>query len=398
MRIKLLCLCGAILLGSFALTACTQSGNETTTGEPQTAGVVQQNPSDTVTTAPQTRPTGEMTGSEEPFYTLDTVDEENIFDFVVLGQYTGIEYIPVAPDAVTDAEVNAVISDHLGYGSEKTEITDRAAVIGDSVTIDFQGLISGTPFEGGSAENIDFEIGSGQFIPGFEEQLVGHKAGETFEIDVTFPTDYHMTDLAGQPAVFNINLKSIFTKTIPELTDEFVSEQLGIPTIAEYRTMIWGQLEAEKAVTADNEEKKQLWSKVVQNAAVIKYPEDEVKFRITEGMREFLEYSSAYGLELSLLVPQVTGKSLEEFIETEVNPIAVKHVAQDLVLRAIAAKEGIKLEEADIDARVVQIVATSGYESVEAFWEANNRRAVRISLLAEKVIDFIMTSAIEKNA
>ena len=392
-----MCLCGAILLSGFVLTACTKSGNETTTGEPQTTTVAQQNSANATTTAPQSRPTGEMTGSEEPNYTLDTVNEENIFDFVTLGQYTGLEYVPITAEEVTDAEVEAVISDHLGYGAEKTEITDRSAVSGDSVTIDFEGLINGTPFEGGTAENIDLEIGSGKFIPGFEEQLVGHKAGETFEIHVTFPSDYHMSELAGQPAVFNVNFKSIFTETVPELTDEFVREQLGIPTIVEYRTMIRGQLEAEKAISADNEEKKQLWSKVVQNAAIIKYPEDEVKFRITEGMREFLEYSSAYGLELGMLVPQVTGKSLEEFIETEVNPIAVKHVAQDLVLRAVAAKEGIVLGEEEIDTRVAQIVVTSGYESVEAFWEANDRRAVRISLLAEKVIDFIMTCAIEKN-
>jgi len=326
----------------------------------------------------------------------EVVTEENIFEFVTLGQYKGLGYDPISVAVVTDEEIEEWISYHMSYAIGVDEITDRPVMMGDIAVIDYEGMLNGVPFAGGTDFGFELTIGSGMFIPGFEEQIIGHYAGEQFEINVTFPASYHAPDLAGQPVVFRINLVKVLAEIMPELTDEFVREYLNLASVAEYRAMIREQLEIDNELEAENNVKNQVWNQIVENATVHKLPKEEVEFRVSRGMMQFIYYSEMYNIELEDLIGQIAGMTLEDFINEDIRPNAMNDVKMDLVLRAIAAQEGITVTEAEFVAAVREFVEDYGYESEEHFLTLNGVEPVRIALLSENVIEVIMANSIAR--
>ena len=324
--------------------------------------------------------------------TDDYVTLDNISEFVLLGQYKGIEYDATVL-VVTDEDVEDWITNHLSHAMESVSITDRAVMDGDIVIIDFEGFRDGAPFEGGAGENVRLEIGAGQFIPGFEEQIIGRYAGEEFYIDITFPEVYHAEDLAGQDAVFWINLTGVYIEVLPELTDEFVQDELGLESVEEYRYLVRSQLERQ----AENSARGQVWSTIVNNSTVLKFPRSEIEYMMARDIRALEGHAEANNLDLETLINAISGgMGVDEFIDLEVRPAAFQDVTQDLVLRAVAAAEGIVITDEEFNEAVASFVEQFDYESVEEFLEINGSHAVRITLLAERVIEVIMAYAIER--
>ena len=341
------------------------------------------------------------TGGETPsgasnlVFTDEEVTVDNIFTFVSLGEYKGIKYTAHAAAAVTEEDIDAAITEQMSGAIDMIDVTDRAVERGDTVIIDFEGFVDGVAFDGGFAEGADLVIGSGSFIPGFEEQIIGKNPGEEFDIHVTFPEDYHSEDLAGQPATFTIFLHSILVESAPELTDEFVMSYFGIETVAELRASTKSQIASDRLFEAENDAKYQVWSAIFRNSTVLRYPNAEVNFRVDRAMMEFNYYAEVYGMPVEDLIYQMTeGMSYDDFIEYEMRPGAIEDVGQDLVLRAIGAKEGLSITDAEFQAGVNRLVNEYGYESEEQFLEINGENAVRIALLSDKVIELLMANAI----
>ena len=370
-------ICSALALCILVLTGCKTQGNDT-----QDAVELEE--------SPQIVATPTLIG-----FVDEQVSTENIFEFVTLGQYKGIEYDMVSAD-VSDEDIEEWIGLHLSQAAEVVEVTDRGAIPGDTIVIDYEGFIDGAPFSGGSAEGVKLTIGSNQLLPSFDEQVVGHRTGEQFDINITFPDDYQNEAFAGRPVVYKVNLTNILTKVLPELSDEFIKETLDVPTVAEYRSIVRSQLEKDKALEAENAMKGQVWMTIVGNAVIHKYPQDEVDFREERAMMEFYYYASTYNIEISEFISQVSSKTLEDFKESEIIPGALNDVKQDLVLRAIAAKEGISVADAEFDDAVKKFIDEYRYENEEAFLTLNGENATRIAILSDKVIDFVMSLAVKR--
>ena len=327
--------------------------------------------------------------SDDWEFTTDEVTNDNIFQFVTIGQYKGIAFDRIT---VIDQDVEDVIAYHLSEEMVMIDVTDRAAQDGDLVIIDYIGSIDGVPFEFGSDSDVELLLGSGMFIPGFEEQIIGHNIGDVFDITVTFPETYHAVELAGEDAVFEITLNAILEESIAELNEDFVRE-LGFESVAEYRAFIREMLEEE----AKNNERRQVFSEVLSTVVFHKVPSGEVEQREVMTMERFIHEANSHNIELEELVAIMTnGMSIQEFIEFEVRPYAVGEVQMDLVIRAIAAHEGITISQAEVNEEINRIVDEFGYISVEYFMRFSNEDTVRISMLADKVIEVIMDNAVPR--
>jgi len=327
-------------------------------------------------------------------FTYDEVTEQNLFEFVTLGQYKGIRFDRTV---VTQQDIDDFVEEFL-------------AEAGGS-------MIKGEPFPGGADQNAELWIGSGQFIPGFEEQIIGHNVGDEFDIYVTFPVDYH-AELAGRNAIFEIRLLGIYedheevtdravmdgdrvvidyvgfleSGAGAELTDDFVrSLDLGVESVEEFLMIVRERME-EEALTND---RRQVFNAVHENAVFHKVNIDEVEQRTMMTMQPFYFEAAHYGIEIEDFIAQVTqGMSIEDFIEFEVRPYAVNDVTMDLVIRAVAAQEGISLSDAEFEEGVRNYIEQHGYDSIEHFMQFNSVITISVSLLADKIIDVLMDNAI----
>jgi len=302
-------------------------------------------------------------------FTVEEVTDNNIFEFVTIGQYKGIAFDRVTADDVEDHEVDSYLSQNF---SEELliDVTDRAVQDGDLVVIDYSGSVDGVPFEGGTDHGADLVIGSGMFIPGFEEQIIGHNVGDVFDITVTFPENYHADELAGEDAVFEITLISA-----REINEDFIREQI-----------------------ARNSERRQVFSEVLNTVVFHKVPIIEVEQRQVMTMEWLSHEANSYNIELGEFIAMMTnGMSLQEFLEFQVRPYAVGEVQMDLVIRAIAAHEGITITQAEVDEEINRgVEEVDLYESVEHFMRFNTITTVRVSMLADRVIDVIMDNAVPR--
>jgi len=374
-----------IALCGFALAGCANDdagdGTSTTVAGDGTT------PGNSGTTSPD--------GSNAVF-TDEAVTDSNIFDFVSLGEYKGITYTPISPEPVTDEDIIIAIEGMMSEEGEMTEVTDRPVQRNDTVIIDFVGYVDGVPFDGGAADGAELVIGSGMFIPGFEEQIIGKNLGDEFDIHVTFPEEYEES-LAGKAAVFKTVLHNIFYQSFPELNDDYVMFYFGVESLAVMKDQMREQMTNDRALDAQNESRYQVWSVVFRSSTILKYPNAEVDFRIRRAMMEFEYYSEIYGMDLDDLIYQMTEgmyQSTDAFIDGEMRQGAIDDVGQDLVLRAIGSKEGLSVSDQEFQAGVVRLVSEYGYESEEQFLEINGESAVRIALLSDKVIEMLMSNAI----
>ena len=313
---------------------------------------------------------------------------------VELGEYKGIAIENIDPE-VTDKEIDQYIDMIRSKQAEVKTITDKRNVLkkGDTANIDFVGKKDGVPFAGGSAEGYDLEIGSGSFIPGFEEQMEGMKVEEVRDIELSFPEDYYVSDLAGQPVVFEVTLHAIKRKIMPELNDEFVKDVSNFETVAEYKEDIKNMLSAEKTAEIKNRHKAAVAQKVTEQTDVVA-PESMVKEEAESFLQDIRFQMSQQGIKLEDYLNLTNGK-LED-VENECRMRAETLVKQTLVFEAIAEKEGLEVTDEDLDAEYARMAEmyNQPVDSVkEIFAMRGQVMAIKRNLLLEKVSEFLLENA-----
>ncbi|MCD4827155.1 MAG: trigger factor [Acholeplasmataceae bacterium] len=271
---------------------------------------------------------------------------------VKLGQYKEVEVKDIDV-TVSDADVDLEIKNLLGQKAE-LELKEGALELGDTAIFDFDGYLDNEPFEGGKAENYQLEIGSNQFIPGFEDQMVGMKSGDKKDLKVTFPENYQAENLKGKEVTFKVALHEVKTKNLPELTDEFVVslEKEGVKTVEELKASTRTQLETAKKTQAEQSITSEIIEKVV-NAAELDVPEVMVEDEIKQYKENIANQAKQYGLEYDMFL-QMNGITPEQF-DVQVKVESEKRVKTTLVIEEIAKLEGIKATEEELTAKYAEL-------------------------------------------
>lgn len=279
---------------------------------------------------------------------------------VKLGQYKDLE-VKAQSTEVTDEEVDAEIKKLQEQQAELVLKEDQPAAEGDTVVIDFEGKVDGVVFDGGKGENYSLELGSNTFIPGFEDQLVGHKAGETVEVNVTFPEEYHAEDLKGKDAVFETTIHEVKTKELPELDDEFAKDvDEEVDTLVELKAKTRERLEAQKQNAAKEAIQEEVIDKAVENAEIGEIPGAMIEEDVHRQMDQYLAGLQQQGISADMYY-KLTGSS-EEDLHKQFESGAQKRVKTNLVLEAIVAAEDIKASEEEINAEIKELAAQYGME------------------------------------
>ena len=327
------------------------------------------------------------TGTEE--YGDDAyVDGINVGDYVTLGEYKGIEVTAEAP-AVTDEYLQSYIDYVLQSNMVTTDITDRAVQNGDFTNIDYEGKIDGVAFDGGTAQGYDLEIGSGSFIPGFEDGLIGAAIGETRDVTVTFPESYPSEEVAGKEAVFTVTVNSIHTETIPELTDELVKGLEGnCSTVDEYRQYAYELLMEDEQSTHDSNAQMDILAKVVENSE-FKEPPAEMVTRYYDRIKSNMSsYAAMYGYDLESFMA-ATGSSEEQLQES-----AEQASREIIAMKAIADAENLNVTDEDMDEELAKNAGDYGYEDVEEYKKALDLKGYKEYMMTEKVLSFLFDNAV----
>lgn len=265
---------------------------------------------------------------------------------VVLGEYKGME-IEAVPTEVSDEMIDNEIDKQRHLNARRINIDDRAAEEGDKVNIDFEGKVDGVAFDGGTAEDQELELGSGSFIPGFEEGIVGHEVGDEFDIEVSFPEDYHSEELKGKDAVFSITLNSIAVEELPEVDDEFIKDISEFDTVDEYKEDLKKQKVEEVEANAKNIRMDRVLEAAAANAKV-DVPDVMVRNAIDEQIRNMDNNMRSQGIQLEQYL-QMLGQSLDDFKDS-MRPDAEREVLKSLVLEAIVAEEKFEVTDDELEA------------------------------------------------
>lgn len=308
-----------------------------------------------------------------------------------LGAYKGIE-ISKVDNTVSEEDVEARLNEMVNRNARLTSVEDKALENGDTAVIDFEGFENGVAFEGGKGENYNLVIGSNTFIPGFEDQLVGKKAGEEVEVNVTFPETYHAENLAGKPVVFNVKVNDVKVKEVPALDDEFAKDTTEFETLAELRADVKAKLEEQAKNASDAEMRNALVEKVSANTEV-EVPEAMVQHQIDNMLME-LNYQLQYqGLNLEQLL-QMTGRGLDELRE-ERRADAERLVKSSLVLEAIAEKENVEANDADVDDELEKMAAMYNMEveKIKSSLRETDIEDIKGQIKIRKTLDLLVENA-----
>lgn len=307
--------------------------------------------------------------------------------------YKGIE-VEKTVKKVEAKDVNEEINRVRERNSRMIDVTDRPAQNGDNVIIDYDGYADGVAFEGGKAEKYDLKLGSGQFIPGFEDQIVGHNAGDAFDVNVTFPTEYHAESLAGKPAVFKVVLHEIKFNELPELDDDFAKDVSDFDTFAEYKADIKAKIQERNEHEADHHVEEQLIDALIEK---VKADIPEAMFaNETENMlRDYDNNLRMQGMSLSDFV-KYTGMSLDQLRE-QFRPRAERQVKTRLALEKIAEIENVTVEQTDIDGEYDRIAKMYNIE-VEEVKKSIEEEAIKKDMAVQKAVDLVKANAVIKAA
>ncbi|MBF2560262.1 trigger factor [Listeria welshimeri] len=312
---------------------------------------------------------------------------------VKLGDYKGLE-VEKRETELTTEELEAELKQLQERQAELVVKEDAPAENGDTVILDFEGFKDGVAFEGGQAENHSLELGSGQFIPGFEEKLVGLKAGDEADIELTFPEEYHAEDLAGQPVVFKVKLHEIKTKEVPALDDELAKDiDEEVETLDELKEKISKRLQEAKEESVAQAKQEEVIAKAVENAEV-DIPHAMVHHEADHLMNHFAQDLQAQGLTPELYY-QFTGQT-EEAMHAQMETDAEKRVKMNLVLEVIAEAENIEPTEEAIDEEISTLAEKYGMEKDAVRAALGDMSELKSDLKIRKAIDVLLDSAVEK--
>ena len=273
---------------------------------------------------------------------------------VTLGEYKGLKVDKVS-NRVTAKEVDAKLEEEQKKNARTVAVLDRAVQDGDEVVLDFEGFVDGVAFEGGKGENYPLTIGSGAFIPGFEEQLIGVEAEKEVEVNVTFPEEYHSADLAGKAATFKCTVHEIKVKELPELDDDFAAEVSEFDTLDEYKADIKAKIKEQKIADGNRQKEDQAVEKAVANATM-DIPEAMIETQVRQQFEDMSYRMQSQGLTMEQYF-QFTGLTEEKMME-ELRPTAIKKIETRLVLEAIVKAESIEISEEKFEAELVKMAET----------------------------------------
>ncbi|UOQ86187.1 trigger factor [Gracilibacillus salinarum] len=310
---------------------------------------------------------------------------------VKLGDYKGLE-VEEQNTEVTDEDVDAEIQKQQEQQAELVVKEEGEIAEGDTAVIDFEGFVDGEAFEGGQAENHSLEIGSGQFIPGFEEQLIGKKAGEETEVTVTFPEEYHAENLAGKEATFKVTVHEIKAKELPELDDEFAKDvDEEVETLDELKDKTKKRLQEQRENEADANKRESLIQQASDNAEV-EIPEAMVQSELDRMLQEFEQRLQMQGMTLDMYF-QFSGQD-EEALKAQMQEDAGKRVKTNLTLEAISQAENVEVTDEDVDKELEQMASAYNME-IDQIKQAlgGNTAALQDDLKFKKAIDVLVDNA-----
>lgn len=313
---------------------------------------------------------------------------------VKLGKYKGVQ-IEKVDSAVTDEEVDAEINKERENNARNITVTDRPVKDGDKTVLDFEGFVDGVAFEGGKGEDYPLTIGSGAFIPGFEEQLVGAEIGKELEVNVTFPEDYQAEDLKGKAAVFKCTVKEITEKELPELDDEFASEVSEFDTLEEYKTSVKATLTERKEKEAKEAEEAAVIEAII-NDSDMEIPDAMISTQQEQMVNEFAQRIQMQGLSFEQYL-QFTGTSYDNML-AQIKPQAEKRIKSRLVLEAIVKAENITASEEEFEEEL-KVMAEAYQLEVEKIKEdlpEKNAEQIREDIAVRKAAEFAVANAKEK--
>lgn len=338
----------------------------------------------------------------QPEFEVESADEKEGVVLVVktdvkpevkIDGYKGIE-VTKEVKKVTDEDIDAEINRVRERNSRMIEVTDRAAALNDTVNIDYEGFVGKTAFEGGKAEGYDLVLGSGSFIPGFEDQIVGHNIGDEFDVKVTFPKEYHAEDLAGKKAVFKTKLNGIKFKELPELDDDFAKDVSDFDTFAEYRADVKSKLEKANEAEADSQVENQLIDALIEKLEA-DIPESMFVAETENYVRDYDTRLRYQGLDLKTYF-QYTGMDLDA-LRTQLRPQAEKQVKTRLALEKIAELEKIEPSEEEVEAEFKRIADAYGME-VEKVKESVDAAEIAADLKVKGAVELVKAAAKIKKA
>ncbi len=313
---------------------------------------------------------------------------------VKLGKYKGVTVTKVDID-VTDEEIDAELQKELQKNSRMVTVTDRPAANGDTAVIDYEGFCDGVAFAGGKAENHGLELGSHSFIDTFEDQIVGHVAGDEFDVNVTFPTEYHAAELAGKPAVFKVKVNEIKTKEVPELNDEFAQDVSEFDTLAEYKEDVKVRLVKEKENEAKRTKEDEAIAKIIDKSEM-EIPEAMLETQCENMINDFAQRIAQSGLTMDQYM-QFSGLTIDKLKE-QVRPEAETRIKTSLVLEQIAKEENFEITEEEIDAEIAKMAAQYGMEAdkLKEYMGESEKTSMKRDLAVMKAVDLIMDNVKER--
>ncbi len=313
---------------------------------------------------------------------------------IKLGKYKGVK-VDKADVTVTDEEVDAEINKERENNARNIEVTDRAVKDGDMTVLDFEGFVDGVAFDGGKGENYPLTIGSGAFIPGFEEQLVGAEIGKEVEVNVTFPEDYQAEELKGKAATFKCTVKEIKEKELPELDDEFASEVSEFETLAEYKADVKTKLKEKKEKEAKDAKEAAVIEAIV-NDSEMEIPEAMLKTQQKQMVDEFAQRIQMQGLSIDQYF-QFTGTTYDKMIE-QVKPQAEKRIKSRLVLEAVVKAENIAASDEDYEEELKTMAEAYQMEvdKVKELLPEKSVAQIKEDIAVRKAAEFVVENAKEK--
>ena len=312
---------------------------------------------------------------------------------VTLGDYKGLE-VPMSETEVTDEEVEAELKKEQEKNSRTITVEDRAAQNGDTATIDFEGFVDGTAFEGGKGTDYPLTLGSNTFIPGFEEQLVGANTGDHVEVKVTFPEEYQAKELAGKEAVFQSDVKKIEAKELPELDDDFAKDVSEFDTLAEYKASVKTTLGEKKAEDARRAKEDAAVDKVIENAQM-EIPEAMIDTQCRQMMDDFGRRMQSQGLSMEQYF-QFTGQSMDKMME-DMKPQALKRIQTRLVLEKIAEVENIQPTEDEVNEEISKMAEMYKMEAdkLKELIGENEMEQMKKDMAVQKAVTLVADAAVE---
>ena len=312
---------------------------------------------------------------------------------VELGTYKGVS-VEKTPIEVADEAIEAELLKEREANARNITVDDRAVQKGDMISLDFDGSVDGVPFEGGKSENYDLTVGSGSFIPGFEDQLIGAEIGKDLDVNVTFPEEYHAKELAGKAAVFKCRVNSIRVKELPEVDDEFAQEVSEFETLDEYKADIRERLLKEKEEDARKIKEDAVIQKIIEDAKM-EIPDAMVEFQTEQLMDDFAQRMQAQGLSLQQYF-QFSGMTEEQY-RAQMKPRALQNIQSRLVLEAVAKAENLEVTQEDVDAEIQRManLYKMEVERVRELFGEYQLEEMKKDLAIQKAIDLVRDAAVE---